>query len=62
MAGLVMVGLENSLGKLQGFPGMLSYNTSFKPEWELEVLKVWPCLLPGRVPFLVCLGVLVPTS
>lgn len=56
MAGLLMAEIENSLEKLQGFPGVLNSTTNVKPELEMGGLKVRPCLPPGVVPFLVLLG------
>lgn len=53
MAGLLMAELENSLEKLQGFPGVPNSTTDVKPELEMGGLKVRPCLLPGVVPLLV---------
>lgn len=58
MAGLLMAETENSLEKLQGFPGVLNSTTNVEPELEMGGLKVRPCLPLGVVPFLVLLGIL----
>lgn len=61
MAGLLMAELENSLEKLQGFPGVLN-PPLIELSWKWGGLKVQPCLPPRVAPLLVPLGVLVQVA